>query len=85
MDHFLSVCDFVSLHGHAEPLVTMKAGQYAVAGGIQSGLYLVQRLAKPGNSARDSEADMQIHDALCWVLNLRMVEGIVLNLYPVLE
>lgn len=85
MDHFLSVCDFVSLHGHAESLVTMKAGQYAVAGEIQTGLYLVQRLAKPGDSDRDKEADMQIHDAPCLVSNSQMVEGIVLNWCPVLE
>lgn len=85
MDHFLSVCDFVSLHGHAKPLVTMKVGQYAVVGEIQSDLYHLQRLAKPGDSDRDKEADMQIHDALCLVSNSQMVEGIVLDWYPVLE
>lgn len=85
MDHFLSVCDFVSLHGHAELLVTMKAGQYAVAGEIRSGLYQVRRLAKLGDSDRDNEADMQVHDAPCLVSNSQMVEGIVLNWYPVLE
>lgn len=85
MDHFLSVCGFLYLCGHVKPLVTMKAGQYAVAAEIRHGLYHVQRLAKPENSDRDSEAGTQIHDALCWVLNLQMVEDIVMNWYLVLE
>lgn len=85
MDHFLLACGFLYLYDHAEPLVTMKAGQYAVAGEIQNGLYRVQRLAKLGKPGRDSGAGMQLRDVLCWMLNLQMVGGIVTNWDPVME
>ena len=85
MDHFLLVCGFLCPYDHAEPLATMKGGQYAVAGEIRNGLYRVQRLAKLGKPGRDSGPGMKLHDALCWVLNLQMVGGIVTNWDPVME
>ena len=79
MDHFWSVCGFLYLCDHAEPLVIMKAGQYAGVGGIRNGPYRARRLAKLGKQGRDSGVGMQPHGALYWVWNLQMVVGIVTN------